>query len=93
KRGIPTFKGAKKGWHQSAIAHLLSSRVVIGEYVPMEFDSTTKTYKQIADVVPDYFPAVISKELFVQVNEARRKRPVANGKKGKTFSNLLNGLL
>ncbi|MCZ7926199.1 recombinase family protein [Agrobacterium pusense] len=93
RRGIPTFKGAKKGWHQSAISHLLSSRVVIGEYVPMQFDSITKTYKQIGDVLPDYFPAAISKELFVQVNEARRKRPVADGTKGKKFSNLFNGLL
>lgn len=93
KRGIPTFKGAKGGWHQSAIASILSNRAVIGDYVPLEWNRDEKVYRQIGDIVPDYFPAVISKQLFAQVNEVRRTRPPANGPKGKTFANLLNGLL
>lgn len=93
RRGIQPFKGARGGWHQSAVAHILSNRAVIGDYVPLEWFANEKVYRQTGDIIPDYFPPVITKELFAQVNEVRRKRPPANGKKGKTFSNLLNGLL
>ena len=61
-----TFRGGD-GWQGSAVKALIESRSVIGEYQHMSRARGTT----IGDPVPDYFPQVISNELWQAANTPR----------------------
>ena len=88
---VPTF-GKSKGWHSSYVAKILANRAVIGECQPHRMVAG----KRVPDGEPisDYFPRVVSEELFYRAQNARSHRKISgSGRKGPSISNLFSGLL
>lgn len=87
-------KTSPKGsfWTHTAVAKLLRSRAVIGEATFSSFKNPDGT-RQPVEPIPDYYPSVIDKALFyeVQDNVAARKR--AHGGQQSDNRNLFRGLL
>lgn len=73
----PDKRGPKKtgGWRESYIEKILRNRAVIGEFQPHKMVDGKR--QPIGDPIPDYFPPVISEELFYQVQAILK----ANGEK------------
>lgn len=90
KRNIPTLKKANKGWHQSAVAHLLSYPAVIGTYSPKELRNGK--YHDVGTTQRNFFPAAIEEDLYLRAQQAKRAPP-RKGPKGNDFSNLFVGLV
>jgi len=87
KNGVATFnKGSM--WHDSYIAKVINSKAVIGEYQPK------KKGEPIGEPIPDYYPAIVSEDIYYKVQSARvsRRSPSSAGRKGEKFSNLFSGL-
>lgn len=81
--------GRGKIWHASYIRKVLNSKTVIGEFQPM------KDNEPVGDPMPDYYPAIISEEIYYQAKKAQKQRRTDNtsaGRKGKSFSNLFTGM-
>ncbi|MEG8052549.1 recombinase family protein [Sphingomonas aerolata] len=57
--GVPTFR-AGDGWGPSSVKALIDSRAVIGEY---QHKSRAQD-RTFGDPIPDYFPAIISNQLW-----------------------------
>lgn len=88
--GIKNF-GRADSWSTSSVQVLLNNRAVLGE-----FQAHTKiNKKRVPDGEPvkDYFPAVVSEEVFYRVKELRKGKALKNsaGAKGATYSNLFSG--
>ena len=87
----PPRTGPKKtgGWRGSYINKILRNRAVIGEFQPYKLVDGKR--QPIGDPIPDYFPPVIDKELFYQVQAQLQanaeKKGNAGGRMGKV-SNL-----
>lgn len=82
-RGIPTWRNSSRGWHESYVARMLTNRAAIGEY-----HSPTH-----GDRILDYYPPVVTVELFNRVQASREKRRVKGvGRRGNQQSNLFGGL-
>jgi len=64
--GVPTFRGGD-GWGSSSVKALIDSRSVIGEYQ----HKSRAQERTFGDPVFDYFPQVISNELFQAANAPR----------------------
>lgn len=76
-------------WHASYIRKVLNSKAVIGEFQPM------KDNEPLGDPIPDYFPAIISEELYYKAKAAQKQRRTDSssaGRKGETYSNLFTGM-
>ena len=90
KEKIPAFRSSK-GWYQSTVRKILSSRSVIGEYQPHIFRKGMKKPEPVGDVILNYFPAIIADDLYYAV-QAR----LSNGthKAGRTakVENLFGGM-
>ena len=92
KAGVPAFLG-ENGWHRSYIAKTLANRAVLGEFQPhVKVDG-----KRIAEGEPisDYFPAIVSEEIFFQAHHGRTQRKAGgpgSGRKGAGYTNLFTGL-
>ncbi|MER1058138.1 recombinase family protein [Pseudomonas aeruginosa] len=104
ERGVPTFtrENARKNpnygdfWQPSYIKKILENRAVMGYYQPMTWekleDHRRRRINQGQEVA-NYFPQIISPELFRRVQEKRKERGLAGqGNKGKKFSNLFTKL-
>lgn len=83
----PPKTGPKKtgGWRGSYINKILRSRAVIGEFQPHKLVDGKR--QPIGDPIPDYFPPVIDKELFYQVQAQLQANAEKKGiwrKRGKT---------
>ena len=90
KGGVPAFVG-KNGWHQSYIAKTLANRAVLGEFQP----HIRVAGKRVPDGEPltDYFPPIVSDELFYRAQHAKLGRRVgSSGRKGRRYANLFTGL-
>jgi len=87
ERGILTFNGGEM-WHPSYIAKIIRSKSVIGEYQPKQKG------EPVGEAIPDYYPAIVSEDLFDKAQAARisRMNPSSAGRKGEKFSNLFSGL-
>lgn len=86
--GVPAFK-SKDGWYQSVIKALLTRQDVIGIFQPHRMQDGKRVPD--GDLITDYFPAAIDKNLFLRV-QAMRSNPGKPGRKGNTFANLFTGL-
>jgi DNA invertase Pin-like site-specific DNA recombinase len=90
RAGVPAFIG-EQGWHRSYVAKILKNRAVLGEFQPhVKVDG-----KRIPDGDPiaEYFPAIISEELFFQAQHSRSQRKnEGRGRKGLGYTNLFTGL-
>lgn len=76
RRNIPTF-GRSKGWHITFVKKILGNRAVIGEFTP----TVKRDGKPVPlDPIADYYPAIISKTTFANVQRLRQARPSYSGR-------------
>lgn len=88
--GIPTFGRIEK-WPESYITKILNNRAVLGEYQPHVKKNGKRT--PVGKPVQDYYPAIISEDLFNAVQAGRRSRSQGQGgKRGPMQSNLFTHL-
>lgn len=88
---VPRFSEKTDGWQNSYIQKILSSHAVYGELqLALQRDGELTPL----DVIPDYYPPIMSKEEWIIVASARSSRRTRGGvSKGKNLSNLFSGLL
>ncbi len=93
EKAIPTFSNRGNGWHASYIQKMVTSTALYGAYQSHSGSGATLTPR--GDIVEKYYPAVISKEEFLLLQNLRveRRSPSARAKKGTKVSNLLSGLV
>jgi hypothetical protein len=104
EKGVPTFnrengrKNSNYGdfWQPSYIKKILENRGVMGYYQPMTWEKLEDNRRRRVNDGPEianYFPKIISPELFRRAQEKRKGRGRAGqGNKGKKFSNLFTKL-
>ncbi len=96
--GVAPFLEGSDGWHAGYILTILKSRSVMGFYQPTLWSKTVgerAVRQHDGDDIPNYYPRVISDELFEKVQgiiHRRNKRGGGRGRRGKTFKNLIVGL-
>lgn len=84
---VPVFRAhrdkkfSRNGWYPNYVTKILRNRQVLGEH----------SYRG-GEVIRDYFPAIISPELFHQAQQAVIRRQGKPGRKGKELSNLFTGV-
>jgi DNA invertase Pin-like site-specific DNA recombinase len=83
--------GKSNGWHMSYIQRILHSRAVLGEFQPATWDGT----KSVPDgeAIPDYFPAIVPRELWDRVQHEFNPIPPGRIGAGMRVSNLFSGLI
>lgn len=88
---VPRFSEKTDGWQSSYIQKLLGNRAVYGELqLTLQRDGEMTP----VEVIPDYYPAIMSKEEWMINASARAARRTRGGvSKGKQLSNLFSGLL
>jgi len=86
---VPVW-GKSHGWENAYIGVILRSRMLLGEYQAHTHQSGKKV--PVGDPVKGYYPAVISEEEFYAAQAAIAQRKAKRGRRGKQFSNLLQGM-
>lgn len=88
---VPLFSERTNGWQNSYIQKILASPAIYGElHLKLQRDGELTPL----DVIPDYYPAIMSKEEWLMAGSARAGRRTRGGVgKGKNLSNLFSGLL
>ena len=90
QEGVATF-GNSEGWQNSYIKKILDNKSVLGQ-----FQARTKKGRlrnPSGDPVPDYYPRIISDELFYRARAATvLRRRAGGGRKGPNVSNLFSKL-
>lgn len=90
-RGEPNWSGKPVGWHVSYISKILNSPALYGEFQPqMSVDGKLQPH---GDPIPDYFPALITRDEFLALRSKRKLREFAKARKGNNVPNLLSGLV
>lgn len=92
ERSIPTFKGAEY-WEPSIITKILKNPATFGLYQPKKQGTGKRDLVAAGEPINDYFPAVITRDLFEQCERIREGNGTRKGRKGKLFTNLFTGLL
>jgi DNA invertase Pin-like site-specific DNA recombinase len=69
------------GWRESYVKKILQSRSVIGEFQPHQLLNGKR--EPIGEVIPDYYPTVIDKDVFYRVQEQFRQNNHKGGRTGK----------
>lgn len=91
---VPTFEGGKH-WHRSYIAKLLANESVVGTFTPhlVDYESGRRVRRPL-DKVRNYYPRIISDELWSQVRALSATPSSLRGRHANTgkLSNLLAGL-
>lgn len=82
--------GAREGklWYPSTIAKLLGNGTAIGRFTPTKL-ANGRRVPDPANCIEDYYPPVVSSELYFQAKTHRERNQKAGGRKGKAFANLL----
>lgn len=68
------------GWRESYVKKILRNSAVIGEYQPHKV--VNRKRQPTGDVIPDYYPPVVEKVVFYQVQERIRQNRYKGGKTG-----------
>lgn len=92
-RGEKNWSNHGDGWHPSYIAKILNSPALYGEFQPQIWNRGK--LEPYGDPIPDYYPAVMSKEEFLGRKAVRGQRifgGLGNGRKGADVPNLLSGI-
>ncbi|MDI3667794.1 recombinase family protein [Pseudomonas aeruginosa] len=92
ERSIPTFKGAPY-WEPSIITKILKNPATFGLYQPKKQGTGKRDLIAAGEPINDYFPPVITRDLFEQCEHIREGNSTRKGRKGKLFTNLFTGLL
>lgn len=94
----PPFVDGSDGWHAGYVLTILKSPTVTGRYQPTLTTKTPgKRMERVfdGDAIENYYPRVITDELFERVQgiiHRRNKRGGGKGRRGKAFPNLLLGM-
>lgn len=93
KRNVKPWGGAKI-WHTSYLQLLATNRALIGDCQLYRGDGKEHRIP-VGEPLPDYFPHIISKDLFYRVQAARNARRVHKlvGRQGDRITNLFQGLV
>lgn len=83
--------GKMTGWHPSYIQKILKSRAVLGEFQPHTVSDGVR--KPCGDVRSDYFPRIISDELYYRVLSQRTKNSKFSGRKSDCSRSLFSGMV
>jgi DNA invertase Pin-like site-specific DNA recombinase len=95
--------GGGKGWAVSSIAQILNNRAVLGEFQPCHMVNGKR--EPIGEPIKDYYPPIISADLFERAHYSRDQRKFQGEKRGRPYggrkgsgvgqhmSNLLSGLI
>ncbi len=86
---VPTF-GRSKFWLGGAIQKFLESETAIGIFQPCRMQDGKRV--PVGEPVEDYYPAVVTKELFYRSRRSIGERFHKSGPKGKRYSNLFQHL-
>jgi len=87
---IPCF-GRSKFWHPSYVKKILRGRAVLGEFHPHKVVDGRRVPE--GDVIQGYYPAIISEELFYEVQASiSARQSLGGGRKGNTVPNLFQHL-
>jgi DNA invertase Pin-like site-specific DNA recombinase len=91
EEGVPTFSAKTKGWQKSYIQKTLSNSAIYGEFqTKLQRDGEVIP----AEVIPDYYPAIMTREQWEIAAVARASRRLRGGvSKGKHLTNLFSGLV
>lgn len=97
RRGEPSWGyGVKRGegWNTAYLHKLLTNRAVMGEFAPNARSRVTPSHLSISKgiVVSDYYPQVISADLFNRAQAARSSRRGMGGRTTAQQANLFAGL-
>jgi DNA invertase Pin-like site-specific DNA recombinase len=84
--GVPSFGGRRAEWTRSYLALIIKDRRVLGEHQPM------KNGKPDGDVIPNYYPAVVTEEEWLAARSGRQQRTATRGRRGK-YINIFAGVL
>jgi len=88
----PTPKSPVPQWNTSYVNKILHDQSVLGVYQPMRFDER-KNRVPACDPIKDYFPRVISDDLFHRARYSQSHNKRANTTKRTDFVNILSGLV
>jgi DNA invertase Pin-like site-specific DNA recombinase len=75
-------------WRTSYVRQILKDRRALGEYQPRDAEGRAK-----GEVIPNYFPDVVTKDEFVKARAAVLARRLVPGRIGEGVANLFSGLL
>lgn len=97
EEGIPPFMEKSDGWHPGYVLTILRSPSVMGFYQPTL--TSQRAHRRMlrqpdGDPIPNYYPPIISEEVFDKAQAMialRNKRGGGKGRRGKAFPNLLIG--
>lgn len=85
-KNIKTFSG-KQLWQHSAVKRLLHNIAVIGQYEPHIMVDGKRT--ATGEIIENYFPPIINKKTFFQVQQIMQKKYIHSGPTTKKQSNNL----
>jgi len=78
----------KGGWEQTTITKLLRNPQLLGEYHPCKMVDGVR--KEVGEMIPNYFPSVIDKTLFYEVqkllDDRSKREGHSGGKTGKAYN-------
>lgn len=88
---VPLFSDKSNGWQTSYVQKTLSNHAIFGE---LQLNWQRDGKMTPVTVIPDYYPAIMSKEEWLIAASTRAARSTRGGvSKGKHLSNLFSGLL
>jgi DNA invertase Pin-like site-specific DNA recombinase len=90
-RGVRPF-GKCGRWTLSYVKKILSGREALGEYQPYN-RPTGGNHTPQGSPIPDYYPAVVSEEVFDSARAACRSRRKKGGRRGQSEANLFTHLV
>jgi DNA invertase Pin-like site-specific DNA recombinase len=88
----PTAKSPVPQWNTSYVNKILHDQSVLGIYQPMRFDEK-KNRVPAGDPIKEYYPRVISDELFHRARYSQSHNKKANATTKTNFVNILSGLV
>lgn len=91
EKGVPCF-GRGKRWHKSYISIILRNRACIGEHQPHIIDPDGKRVP-VGKPLLNYFPSVVTPEMFAQTQAAVKCRNVVRGGINQHVTNLFARLV
>lgn len=91
--GVPPFQHGKM-WHRSYVVKILGNPAVVGTFTPHELHTTgVKKVRVPLEPVANYYPAVVSADLFQTVQSLKESANPQRGRHaGKAVHNIFGGL-
>ncbi len=88
--GVPTFRG-KGLWYPANVGRIMRDETVVGTYQPTHVVEDVR--QPFGQPIKDYYPAVVSEELFWRVQRGIKVGFAKGRHKGNRIANLFSGLI